>query len=397
MNDRPRLLFYCQHAFGMGHLIRSLALVEAFSSGFQVVFLNGGRIPEGIPFPEDIERIDLPPLGMNDQAGLASLSHLPLEAAKQRRHAQILSIFADYQPDVLLIELFPFGRKKFAYELLPLLKQARRITPTSIVVCSLRDILVTGRRDQQRHDDRARWLVDRYFDAVLVHSDPAFIGLKDSFHPPKPMAKPVFYTGFVVPRKPSSLSPEANLGTGRLVVSAGGGIVGERLLHCAIEAYSIIWPQKALPMTLITGPFVPESTRQLLERGRKGSPDIQILRSVPDLTAVLQSAAASISQCGYNTAMDVLRTGVPALFVPYAQGRENEQLRRAQLLARHSLALCLPESQLTPKSLADTACRLLTFRPKPHSLALNGADTSCEIVQHLLENDRMGDCRATVA
>ncbi|HHJ38677.1 MAG: hypothetical protein AXA67_05840 [Methylothermaceae bacteria B42] len=397
MNDHPRLLFYCQHSLGMGHLIRSLALAKAFSCDFQVIFLNGGRVPEGIPFPENIERIDLPPLGMDDQASLVSLSHLPLEAARWRRRAQILKIFADYRPDVLFIELFPFGRKKFAFELLPLLKRARNVNPAPIVVCGLRDILVTHRRDQQRHDDRARWLVDRYFDAVLVHSDPAFIGLKDSFRPRKPMNKPVFYTGFVVPQKPPIRSPESNAYAGHLVVSAGGGMVGANLLQCAIEAYSIIRTQKNLPMTLITGPFLPENTRQLLERFSKALPDIQLLPSVPDLTAVLHSAAASISQCGYNTAMDVLRTGTPALFVPFDQGRENEQSRRARLLSRRGLAMCLPESQLTPRSLAAAALRLPNFRPQPHHLALNGAETAADIIRHLLENARIGARHATMA
>jgi hypothetical protein len=79
------------------------------------------------------------------------------------------------RPAVLLVELFPFGRKKFAGEILPLIRAARRQAGgPARVVCSLRDILVDARPDQQHHDNRARWLADRYFDAVLVHADPAF-------------------------------------------------------------------------------------------------------------------------------------------------------------------------------------------------------------------------------
>ena len=43
-------------------------------------------------------------------------------------------------------------------------------------------------------------------------------------------------------------------------------------------------------------------------------------------------ARASISQCGYNTALDLLRTRVPALVVPYATPEEDEQTRRARRL-----------------------------------------------------------------
>ena len=47
MAERPTLLFYCQHALGLGHLVRSLTLAGSLSERFNVVLLNGGRFPEG--------------------------------------------------------------------------------------------------------------------------------------------------------------------------------------------------------------------------------------------------------------------------------------------------------------------------------------------------------------
>ena len=55
---RPTLLFYCQHSLGIGHLTRSFALSTALSEYFHVVFLNGGRLPSGLPVPAGIELID---------------------------------------------------------------------------------------------------------------------------------------------------------------------------------------------------------------------------------------------------------------------------------------------------------------------------------------------------
>ena len=102
---------------------------------------------------------------------------------------------------MLLVELFPFGRKKFAGEILPMIRAGAARSPAAprVVACSLRDILVDARPDQQHHDDRARWLADRYFDAVLVHADPAFARLEDSFRPRRPLRTPVFHSGYVVP------------------------------------------------------------------------------------------------------------------------------------------------------------------------------------------------------
>ena len=66
MTPRPTLLFYCQHAMGMGHLVRSLALADALSQSFRVVLLNGGELPPSLSLPPTIEIINLPPLRLVD-------------------------------------------------------------------------------------------------------------------------------------------------------------------------------------------------------------------------------------------------------------------------------------------------------------------------------------------
>ena len=83
---------------------------------------------------------------------------------------------AEFRPDVLIIELFPFGRNGFSFELLPLLEAdpERGSLPSCRVVCSVRDILVE-KKDQQKFEARVVDRLNRFFDAVLVHGDPAVI------------------------------------------------------------------------------------------------------------------------------------------------------------------------------------------------------------------------------
>jgi len=199
---KPALLFYCQHSLGIGHLTRSFALVRALTQRFRVVLLNGGPLPAGIAVPEGIELVHLPPVGLDVRHRLVSRdTALSLEQAQAQRRALILATFHSCRPALVLVELFPFGRKKFAAEILPLLRAAKACTARPVVACSLRDILVSARDDQQRHDERARRLADRYFDAVLVHADPAFARLEESFRPARPLRVPVLYTGFVAPER----------------------------------------------------------------------------------------------------------------------------------------------------------------------------------------------------
>jgi predicted glycosyltransferase len=135
------------------------------------------------------------------------------------------------RPAVVFVELFPFGRAKFARELVPLLELARE--DGAMTACSLRDILVTGRDDQAGHDERASRLANAHLDAVLVHSDPRFARLEETFRSAGELTVPIRYTGFVV--KPARSRPRER----RVVVSAGGGLVGEPLLRTAIAAQRI--------------------------------------------------------------------------------------------------------------------------------------------------------------
>ncbi len=375
---RPALLFYCQHSLGIGHLTRSFALAAALSQDFKVVFLNGGRLPPGLPVPGGIEIIDLPPLGMDDGHTVVSRdAKQDVAQAVAQRRAMIESAVRLHRPAVLLVELFPFGRKKFAGEILPLIRLAKR--QQARVVCSLRDILVDARPDQQHHDDRARWLADRYFDAVLVHADPALARLEDSFHPRRPLRVPVHYTGYVVPVRANAMAAPRGP---QLLVSAGGGIVGKALFHTALQARALM--REPLPMRLIAGPFLPESEWLALQEAARGEAGIELLRQVPDMVAEMRHARASISQCGYNTALDILVARVPALVVPYATATENEQAERASKLAALGAMQQLDPAALCPARLAAAIEALLGFTPSAVSLGLDGAADSARYLQQLV-------------
>ena len=382
---KPVLFFYCQHSLGMGHLVRALTLAETLAERFKVIFLNGGRFPDNAVAPSSIEIINLPPLGMSDNNQLYSQdSQYTLAEAHVLRRQLILATFTHYQPQVIFIELFPFGRKKFAGELLPLLKAAKRCGENRpLVLCSLRDIMVNARKDQSRHDDRARWLVDRYFDGVLVHSDPKFASLEESFKPSKPLKASVYYTGFVLPRGESL---EKSIRQRQVLVSAGGGMVGTPLFQVAIKAQRVLWGKLKLPMTLVAGPFLPEADWLELLAQSATCPGLTLHRHVPNMIHLLASHSISISQCGYNTVMDILKSGIPALVVPFAQGQEDEQTNRAKRLEQLGLLQVVAANELSVAKLVAKIEQLLNFTPDVAALELDGAACTADIIHDLLSS-----------
>lgn len=380
MLTRPRLLFYCQHSLGLGHLARSLRLADALSREFDVVLLNGGRFPPGTTIPTGIDVLNLTPLGHD--ASYQLVSHdagLSVDRARNQRRAAVLDALHRTTPAVVLVEMYPFGRRKFEFELLPLLETAKR-PGGPLVVCSLRDILVNQRRDQAAFDEWVCQRANRFFDAILVHSDPAFARLADSFQPSTPLAVPVHYTGFVAP---PALPDDAVEPVRRLLVSSGGGMVGEPLVRAAVGVHRELAERTGLRTTVVAGPFLPDPAWEWLQERAAGSPVLDVVRRVDDLCLQMRRSALSLSQGGYNTTMDILRAGAPALIVPFAEGAEDEQTRRVERLAALGVVRTLPAEDLRPdRLLAELICALRQ-RPAASGLDLTGAETTARLVGDL--------------
>ncbi len=374
---RPRLLFYCQHVLGMGHFTRSIEIVKGLSA-FDVFFLNGGDRIQDFELPAGVQFIDLPPIKTDADFRRieAAGTTLDLEQVKEARKARILEACDRIRPDVAVIELFPFGRRKFAFELVPMLEQLRR--SGTRIACSLRDIVV-GKDDQARFEERTRRLVKQYFDLVLIHSDPRFQRLEETFQSVAALACEVQYTGFVMqpppPRRPRAGKEPL------IVVSIGGGRVGAELLECAIQASALIEPSYPHRMLAFSGPFVGDDEWRRAAEAATHSPGVTLERYNPRFLECLAGADLSISMAGYNTCMNIVATGVRALVYPFTGGDNEEQTTRAQKLEHLGAVSVLRPSDLTPAELGRRILRSLSA-PAPGAAALdtNGVVRTAELL-----------------
>ena len=387
---RPAILHYCQHSVGLGHLVRSLSVAGALARDFRVVLMSGGKVPAGIDAPDGVELVPLPAIGSGDGVGARLVSLVPgmdLEKAWERRREMLLRQLEQLRPVAVVIELFPLGRRMFAAELIPLLEAARALASPPVIVCSVRDILVANGPEQQRRDDQAARRLNRYFDMVVVHADPHFVRLEDTFRPSIPVTPPVQYSGFVVP--PGERSPGRQRQPPEILVSAGGGRVGGRLLRTAAQAQLRHLGKLGITTRVVTGPFLPAEDAAALSTLAADCPGLSVESFVPDLRTVMAGSSVSVSQCGYNTALDVLRSGVPALVVPHDDGRETEQAERARRLAALGAVRVLPTRDLSAARLADEIVPLLGTKPKATTFDQRGAERTAAIVSGLIAEPRL--------
>ena len=199
----PRILFYVQHLLGIGHLARASRICAALAeTGAEVTMVTGGLPVAGFPGPE-ARHIALPPVQTAGEgfAGLADGRGRPVDAAfLSARRDRLLAAFHDLRPDAVVTEAFPFGRRQMRFELLPLIEAAAAARPRPLLFCSLRDIL--QEKAKPGRDEETVATVRAHYDRVLVHGDPAFARLEDSFPLAPLIADKVVHTGLVAPPPP---------------------------------------------------------------------------------------------------------------------------------------------------------------------------------------------------
>lgn len=371
-----KVMFYVQHLLGIGHLVRASRIASALvSDGQDVTMVTGGMAVDGFPAAQ-IANIQLPPLRSADD----SFSGLADEHGREagdfylaRRKEALINAFEDIEPDCLIIEAFPFARRQMRFELLPLLDHVKTLPPgrRPMVVSSIRDILQP--KSPERDVATAR-LVQDYFDLVLVHGDRRFATLDETFSAARSIADRTVYTGMVAPDDAEpSVADRYDV-----IVSAGGGAVGEDLLRASLAARELTSLNTARWL-IVTGPNLPDEAVSRLQA--KASDNVEIVRFRPDLARLLNQARVSVSQAGYNTVADVLRAECASVLVPFAAHGEQEQTIRATRLAAAGLAVCIQAGDLSPANLAgaiDAACR--QERDYAASMLLDGTAATAGIL-----------------
>ena len=361
-----KVFFYVQHLLGIGHLRRAATLAHALEqAGFEVTLASGGKPVEGYKV------LQLPPAS-SDPSFLHLLDEHgnPVDDAwKRRRRQALLDAFTAAKPDVLLIELFPFGRRQMRFELLPLLNQAIAATPRPLVVCSVRDLI---QAKPEREKEIAECF-EFFYDRLLVHGDPRVARFERSFSATARIAAKLHYTGYVVQDAPTA---SGNAGAHEVLVSAGGGAVGQRLLETAIAARPLT-SLRERTWRVLAG-INAENFEALQARTVSG---VVVERFRNDFTLRLRNCVLSVSQAGYNTVRETLQARARAVVVPFAGVAESEQTLRAKLLAERGLLEVVEEAALTPATLAAAIDRAAA-RPRPAAgeIDLDGARRSAELI-----------------
>ena len=369
-----KVLIWVQSLLGSGHLRRAVLLAEALArSGAEVVVANGGR-PGPWPAPVGVRVVQLPAITARgtDLGELVDRNGAPVADSVWEERRRILTDLLAGAPHAVITEMFPFGRRAFRPELVGWLRAVRVARPRPVIVASVRDVLVSKPDPARYH-----WMVEtclEHYDHVLVHGDARLLAFADSFPPAAALEGRVAHTGFVL--DPSAL--RSITAAPAVLVSAGGGAVGEDLLRAAIAARPLTSLASA-PWLLVGGqnlaPATFETLRALLP------PAVDLVQYRADLAALMGACEVSVCQAGYNSVVEGLAVGARMVLVPFAAGAEDEQERRARRLEALGLAERVGEREVDGTTLAAAVERARARpRPDPGLWSFDGAARAASLI-----------------
>ncbi|MBD0865517.1 MAG: glycosyltransferase [Rhodobacteraceae bacterium] len=377
-----KVMIIVTHLLGSGHLSRAATLARAFqTAGHNTTLVSGGG-----PAPHiclgDLSVVHLMPIRSDGTnfSRLLDMTGAPVtDKLRRHRSQQLTNVLENLRPDVLITELYPFGRRNLAEEFLLLLETAQGMARRPLILCSIRDILTPPSKPEKVH--RTEEVIHSFYYGVLVHSDPARVPLDISWPVTDPLRARLHYTGFVTPTAPE---PKARTVSQPVVlVSGGGGSVGRPVYRTAIAAAARM-PEKTWHI-LVGGIKAADELADLVPLIRSENVILEPAR--PDFRQLLMSAETSVSMAGYNTVLDLLQTGVPSVLVPFDDGSEVEQTLRARALAQTGGFEVLTASRLTPEAL-EVAVRSAAISGGPRPITesgMEGARRTVDIVETLAE------------
>ncbi len=404
-----RVLLHVQHLTGVGHFVRADRIARALAAddGHEVLMLDGGRaVPRPPPGPASGERLRLLPLARicrGRDGALAALEGGTLAAAMGERGRQLDEAVRAFEPDVLLVEHFPFGKWELADEIDGLIRAVRAARPGVLVVTSLRDIPNERRHEGASAGEHGRRVVARLvrdFDAVLVHTDPRFIRWQDQLPSVAALDLPVHTTGIVAPGPATGACAVDERGD--VVLSVGGGANADGFLASGVQAWRRLRASGgggALGLSVHPGLPVDDGEAHQFEAGGAdigardadtGAGTVSLHRFETGFAARLRGAELSVSRAGYNTCADVLRAGCRAVLVP--DPRMADQCRRAARFAELGLAVVVEDvgGPALAESLAVAMASALG-RPRPHhDFDLDGAQGTRRALERLTGQETAG-------
>lgn len=392
-----RIMTYSQDGLGLGHMRRT-SLIAArllqLCPDATVLTLSDSQLGQFFHNSPRHDYVKLPSIvklgpGHWRAANLA----LTFDHVLKLRQQLIAEALLAFQPHLLLVDHMPHGAMG---ELMPALATLKRRGAATKVVLGLRDILDAPPVIQQRWTSEGAYqAVLDYYDLVLVYGMAEVFDLAEQYSFPPTIAGRLRYCGYVCdperPRAVKSLRRRligADPNIQLIVATAGGGADAYPMLRGLLDALPTVAARQQCRLLLVTGPFMPPEQRADLKKRAQGLP-VTIYSAYEDNRTLLAAADVVVGMAGYNTSVETLQAGKPAILIP-RRGPSAEQRLRTRLFTAQGWVDSVDPDELSADTLAPLLLDCLVRSsplPSVQQPDLNGLQMTANYLLQLLEID----------
>jgi predicted glycosyltransferase len=379
----PRIAFYSHDTMGLGHVRRNLLLADALTrhdATTTVLLISGVHVGAAFPMPRNVDCLTLPALAKDEDEGAYAVRHLGISLMRltRLRSRAIRAALRSFDPDIAIVDNAPRGALGEVEPALAALKARGRTR----LVLGLRDVLDDP--DAVVHEWRRcgyHEAISRYYDEVWVYGDPAFYELARECRFPATTTSKLRYVGYLdrQTRDDGRTSDGASeLPDDYALCMSGGGQDGSALALAFAEARDC-----GRPRVVVSGPFLPPSTRQALQSLAKEDGELRVLDFCADPTPLISRAARLVTMGGYNSVCEALVARRPTLVVPREWPRR-EQAIRAERLRSLNMADVLPWRELSSGALRSWLAAPAATTPSV-PVRFTALETVTKLVAELLD------------
>lgn len=392
---------------GAGHAGIVSKLAQSIDDiGGETVCITGSGLPTGsgrfFNFPVSTRFVALPTIEKDPATGRAELTARGLTydqdiEFQQKRTEKIITGLRHERPQILVTDSWPFGKGNLDTELLPVLDTARQLDIQ--IVPMVRDV---GFYPQHRKnmsseqiDGHIAAIVNNQTRGILITGDQNLFRLEDWYpQAADTMMVDRFYPGYF--SQPPKQRHDFVSETDRPVVfSLGGGFVPEPDLNItqAVLSNHEKSPWRNHPLWFFLSPDCPERHAETIKSWADQNNKIVMITDgkSDDYQQAIADSVASISTCGLNTCVEVMRSSMvyntPIIFIPRYKGGyslDQEQTFRAKKLDDIGIS-----TNITATDYADESAylnRLEKAQNRPVIANMNYEMNGSENAAHILAN-----------
>jgi predicted glycosyltransferase len=395
-----RVLIYSHDTYGLGHLRRSILIARGLAEARDapsILIATGSPHAQAFDLPSRCDTLKLPAV-TKSKAGHYRPRRLkiPLDDLVQVRADLLRTAARSFAPDLILVDHSPVGMQG---ELWPLFDDLRQWSVRPAVVLGLRDITDDAEAVVREWHATGAWeAIERVYDRILVYGDPVLRTTAQDLRLTERFPNKLRLVGYLGRRIAAATGTEDGLPS--ILVTAGGGGDGHRLLSGYVAFLERLPAPTSFRSILVTGPFLSRTRQQeILVRCRALDHPVEVMSFSDRFEDLLASAAGVVSMAGYNTVVEILSAGVPALLVPRRRPRREQWIRAERLAALDGESVSVIEDA-DPAQIARFVQRVVQDRDPGRArpaLRMDGLATTVSELRDLLGRARQARQRFAAA